>query len=81
MYTPEQQERRARMWNTWARTPEDAHGWCTHVFEQGTERAAAGRAICGAPSHDGGLRNMHLDDYEPGCLRCRKALRKAGLMP
>jgi len=81
IYTPEQKARRSLMWNTWAMTPADRDGWITHVFEEGTDRAKAGRAICGAPSAVGGGVNMEYDDYRPGCIRCCKSLIKAGLLP
>lgn len=77
------EERKSRMWNTWARTSRNrgGDGVITHVFEEGTERAKAGRAICGAPSYDAGGLNMLYDDYRPGCFKCQTLLRKWGLLP
>lgn len=77
------EERKCRMWNSWARTSRlrGGDGVIGHVFEEGTERARQGRAICGAPSSDGGGMNMGRDGYEPGCLRCTKLLRRWYLLP
>lgn len=77
------EERKSRMWNTWARTSRcpGGDGVITHVFEEGTDRAKKGRAICGAPSYDGGGLNMLYDNYRPGCFRCQKLLKSWGLLP
>jgi hypothetical protein len=74
-------ERKSRMWNMWARTSRGGDGVITHVFEEGTDKARAGRSICGVRSYDGGGLNMLYDDYEPGCIKCRKLLRQWSLLP
>lgn len=77
------EERKSRMWNCWARTSRcpGGDGVITHVFEEGTERGKT-HSICGVVSYDGGGMNMLYDEgYTPGCFKCRKLLRKWGLMP
>lgn len=77
------EERKNRMWNTWSRTSRirGGDGVIGHVFEEGTEQARQGRAICGAPCNDGGGMTMGRDEYVPGCMRCLKLLRSWGLLP
>lgn len=77
------EERKSRIWNCWARTSRlpGGDGVITHVFEEDTQRAREGRAICGAPVYDAGGLNMLHDDYRPGCFRCQKLLKGWGLLP
>lgn len=77
------EERQSRMWNCWARTSRlpGGDGVITHVFEEGTEGGQHGRTICGVRTYDGGGLNMLYDEYVPGCFKCKKLLRKWGLMP
>jgi hypothetical protein len=76
-------ERKARMWNAWARTSRlpGGDGVITHVFEEGGESSKQGKSICGVRTYAGGGLNMFYDDYTPGCFRCQAILRKMGLLP
>lgn len=65
-------------WIGWCRTGYSAKkdGYTTHA----TEENSGGKALCGVTPTDYGW-GLVPDDGFPGCLRCRAALRKLGVMP
>lgn len=64
-----------RYWNTWSNNycPE-RDGYCIHVFD---ENEPTGRALCGAPSVEGG--GLNLTETHVSCKRCQSILRKRGV--
>lgn len=50
-------------------------GFITHACPGESERA-----LCGTVCNDSGWLRVGEDGAEPGCIRCRDALRKLGVM-
>lgn len=78
-----QYEIKKHYWNGWSNNmiPEfGGGGYIIHMFEltEDMRHAKTGRALCGAPIVESGF--VDLNEVEPGCIRCRRILRKRGLL-
>lgn len=71
----------ALIWNGWSNnyiSRED--GFRIHAFLEDKDNVPT-RALCGVLISDSGLLKLSDGEFEPGCIRCRNILRKAGLLP
>lgn len=71
-------EIKSRIWNGWSHNyVRKNDGYITHMFE---EKKGQGRqrSLCGVLIQDSGL--LNLNEVEPGCIKCRRILRKRGLL-
>lgn len=69
------------IWNCWSNNmiPEDGGGgFIIHAFEERSPGDVPERALCGVRWAETGL--LKLGEFEPGCIRCRRILRKRGLI-
>lgn len=91
--TPEERERRRkRIWNGWTwNYCAAADGYITHAFDEDAKVSGVPwRSLCGVRMRESGWLTLGhnargagvsgFDHWTPGCIRCRRALIKRGLM-
>lgn len=75
----------ALIWNGWTTNMIYEGGqpcYIIHAFlEVKTKRREPWRSLCGVRIMCSGLLNLKDREFEPGCIKCRRVLRKAGLLP
>lgn len=70
----------ALIWNGWTRNyVYREEGYIIHGFLETKGRNGPTRSLCGVRIYDSGLLNLKDKEFEPGCIRCRRILRKNGL--
>lgn len=70
---------RERFWNCWTTNlggGGDSAGYIIHVFELTESGHATARTLCGVRWAETGM--LNLNETEPGCIKCRNALRRRG---
>lgn len=70
------------IWNAWTHNyiPKE-DGYRTHVFAEGDCRnKGRTRTLCGVKIQETGMIELHEDGWKPGCMKCRRALLKRGLI-
>lgn len=69
---------KSHIWNGWSNNYQPSRdGYIIHMFEERKTNVPT-RSLCGVLIQDSGL--MNLNETEPGCIRCRRILRKRGLL-
>lgn len=74
-------EIKARIWNGWSNNYSRKNdGYIIHMWQEEKRKTLKpNRSFCGVVIQDSGLQN--LNETEPGCVKCRRILRKRGLLP
>lgn len=73
-------QQRARFWNAWSAnmiTVDGEREYIVHMFEALDGKVNA-KTLCGVKWLETGL--LTLNETTPGCIRCRRILRKRGLL-